>query len=165
MKADLSERLAKLIPMLATDQPGEIVATVLAIRRALDANGMDLHDLVKCLGARPAFDPVEYAAQERRAARQRRYTHPEGFCADHGMETREGFVKSWHVVAAELLKLNRIPKRYGGQCLMDHQIKILERAREGRTITNAEASAIERMDSMLRSAERAQAAERRKKAA
>lgn len=51
--AETRERLAKLIPRLATDHDGEVVATVRAIQRTLKAAGMDLHDLAKSLGQEP----------------------------------------------------------------------------------------------------------------
>ena len=38
-------KLKKLIPMLASDQNGEVIAAVGAIRRTLQSNGSDLHDL------------------------------------------------------------------------------------------------------------------------
>jgi len=43
------ERIGKLIPRLATDHEGEIVATVHAIRRTLDADGATLHDLADAI--------------------------------------------------------------------------------------------------------------------
>jgi hypothetical protein len=42
-----AEKLALLIPRLASEFDGEIVATVHAIRRLLDASGHDLHDLAR----------------------------------------------------------------------------------------------------------------------
>lgn len=47
--AILAPRLKKLIPMLATDHDGEVVATVRAISRTLESAGLDLHDLVEAL--------------------------------------------------------------------------------------------------------------------
>jgi hypothetical protein len=41
------EKLALLIPRLASDFDGEVVATVQAIRRLLRAGGHDLHDLAR----------------------------------------------------------------------------------------------------------------------
>jgi hypothetical protein len=41
------EKLALLIPRLASEFDGEIVATVRAIRRVLSASGNDLHDLAR----------------------------------------------------------------------------------------------------------------------
>jgi hypothetical protein len=39
-----AEKLAKLVRLLASDQPGEVVATARAIGRALRAAGSDWHD-------------------------------------------------------------------------------------------------------------------------
>jgi hypothetical protein len=45
MTPKLADRLSKLIPRLATDADGEVLATVRAIRAALLSQGLDLHDL------------------------------------------------------------------------------------------------------------------------
>jgi hypothetical protein len=45
-------KLALLIPRLASDFEGEIVATVRAIRRLLEADGYDLHDLARVIEGR-----------------------------------------------------------------------------------------------------------------
>src|SRR5690606_6738692 len=45
--SDLAPRLSKLIPRLASNHDGEVVATVAAIRRTLEADGLDLHDLAE----------------------------------------------------------------------------------------------------------------------
>lgn len=39
-----------MLPRLASDHPGEVVATVAAIRRTLAAEGEDLHDLARSIG-------------------------------------------------------------------------------------------------------------------
>lgn len=53
---DLTGKLVRLLPRLASDSPGEVVATVAAIRRTLDRAGLDLHDMAARLteAARPA---------------------------------------------------------------------------------------------------------------
>ena len=48
---DLGERLGKLLTMLASPAPGEVMATVEALRRTLDRAGLDLHDLAARLTA------------------------------------------------------------------------------------------------------------------
>ena len=55
MTPKLSSRLSKLIPRLASDSEGEVLATVRAIRVSLQAEGLDLHDLATCVenGADP----------------------------------------------------------------------------------------------------------------
>lgn len=49
MNQDLLDRIHKLIPRLGSDHDGEIIATVRAIRAALQAQGCDLHDLVRAI--------------------------------------------------------------------------------------------------------------------
>ena len=46
----IAPKLGKLIPLLASDKPGEVVATAAAITRTLKQAGADWHDLVKALG-------------------------------------------------------------------------------------------------------------------
>jgi hypothetical protein len=55
LPATLIPTLGKLIPRLASNHDGEVVATVRAIERVLKSAGRDLHDLAACLGA-PAND-------------------------------------------------------------------------------------------------------------
>jgi hypothetical protein len=52
----VAPRLVKLIPLLASDHDGEVVATVTAIRRTLAAVGLDLHDLAEVISA-PGYVP------------------------------------------------------------------------------------------------------------
>jgi hypothetical protein len=48
---DLVGRLAKLIPRLASDHDGEVIATVAAIKRTLEASGFDFNDLASAVSA------------------------------------------------------------------------------------------------------------------
>lgn len=50
---DMAAKLSRLLPRLASDAPGEVVATVAAIRRTLDRAGLDLHDLAARLTDTP----------------------------------------------------------------------------------------------------------------
>ncbi len=49
----LAPKLARLIPRLASDHDGEVVATVHAIKRTLASAGLDLHDLAGALEREP----------------------------------------------------------------------------------------------------------------
>lgn len=49
MSPIVTDRIAKLIPRLASNHEGEVIATVAAIRRTLDGAGHDLHDLAECI--------------------------------------------------------------------------------------------------------------------
>ncbi len=61
LNIEARDRLKKLIPMLASDQDGEKLATVGAIIRTLQSNGSDLHDLATKLSKqqRLTFDGIE----------------------------------------------------------------------------------------------------------
>jgi hypothetical protein len=52
--ADIAPRIAKLLRLLASDKPGELVASVQALRRVLGSANLDLHDLANV---------VEFAAR------------------------------------------------------------------------------------------------------
>ena len=66
-------KLAMLIPLLASDQPGEVVATAAAIKRTLKSNESDFHTLAKMLTSTPVTrivyrdapkpEPTEWAAK------------------------------------------------------------------------------------------------------
>ena len=45
----VNAKLALLVARLATNFEGEVIATVHAIRRVLEANGCDLHDLARAV--------------------------------------------------------------------------------------------------------------------
>lgn len=53
----IAPKLAKLLPVLGSDQPGEVVAAADAIRRTLTSVGADWHDLSATLTAAPAPPP------------------------------------------------------------------------------------------------------------
>lgn len=46
-------KLAKVLPRLATDSDGEVIATVAAVKRVLASGGHDIHDLTEALTAPP----------------------------------------------------------------------------------------------------------------
>lgn len=62
------EKLAKLIPLLASDHDGEVVSAARAISRALKAATCDFHDIVKALGTSPQPNSA-YARQRADMAR------------------------------------------------------------------------------------------------
>jgi hypothetical protein len=56
----VAPKLAKLLPMLASDKDGEVVATARAIGRTLSAAKADWHDLVRALTERqPEPDSID----------------------------------------------------------------------------------------------------------
>jgi hypothetical protein len=50
----VAPKLSKLIPLLGSDQPGEVVAAATAIHRTLQSAGCDFHDLVAMIESPPA---------------------------------------------------------------------------------------------------------------
>ena len=56
--APISDKLAALIPRLASDSPGEVAATAAAITRQLSKAGADWHDLADQLTSAPEM-PLE----------------------------------------------------------------------------------------------------------
>jgi hypothetical protein len=60
--------LGKLIPLLGSDKPGEVVATASAIGRALHGAGLDWHDLAGRALAEPKIVIVEREASRPQSA-------------------------------------------------------------------------------------------------
>jgi hypothetical protein len=59
------EIVAKLIPRLASNHDGEVIATVRAIDRTLKADRLDWHDLTRALTASPLPPPRGYSPPAR----------------------------------------------------------------------------------------------------
>jgi hypothetical protein len=79
----LAFKLAKLIPLLSSDNDGEALATVRAIGRTLEAGGADFHALAKSV-AEPKM-PIVYRSEAKPAAARRPTTLLEipGWCRTH----------------------------------------------------------------------------------
>ncbi|MGU3388512.1 hypothetical protein ACLBYG_28715 [Methylobacterium sp. D53M] len=80
---DLTSRVAKLLPRLASDQNGEVAATAAAISRTLKAAGHDLHDLAAHIAAEPRTIVVY---RERPAEPQ----HPPSWSSAYGAASPRG---------------------------------------------------------------------------
>ena len=63
--ADLTSRLAKLLPVLASDKAGEVVAATAAITRIMQAEGLDWHDLAGSMARGWAAPPSGNTAAPR----------------------------------------------------------------------------------------------------
>jgi hypothetical protein len=61
------DRLGKLLRMLSSDKPGEVVAAASAIMRTLAAEGTDIHNLADAV-CRPAVPRAEAKAQRASAS-------------------------------------------------------------------------------------------------
>lgn len=83
LSLDLTARVAKLLPRLASDQNGEVAATAAAIQRTLKAAGHDLHDLAAHVAAEPRTVVVY---REQQAEPQ----HPPSWRAAYGAHSPRG---------------------------------------------------------------------------
>jgi hypothetical protein len=83
LSLDLTNRVAKLLPRLASDQNGEVAAVAAAIFRTLKAAGHDLHDLAAHIAAEPRTVVVY---KERPAEPQ----HPPSWSAAYGTASPRG---------------------------------------------------------------------------
>ena len=79
---DAMPKLKLLIPRLASDNDGEIVATVNAIARTLKSNGADLHDLAAALdgGVKSNPRPNTYQREKPKDDPIRRWREIMDFC-------------------------------------------------------------------------------------
>jgi hypothetical protein len=68
----LRERLAKLMPRLASPYDGERIATLAAIERVLNAEGCDLHDLTAAVTVPAVAAPASPSPQPRQRIEARR---------------------------------------------------------------------------------------------
>lgn len=89
----MTTKVAKLIRLLASDKPGEVVAAAGALGRALKANGWDFHTLAEAIEGSPLVPQHDDDTRSWRAVRL--------FCASHPecLTTREAefisSLKSW----------------------------------------------------------------------
>ena len=115
------EKVAILIPRLASDQDGEVVATARAIQRQLAKAGADLHDLAGRLKAAPQDatkgDPgpvfTDYAAAVEwiLATDCGQLTNREiRFCED-----MQGILESWAPKPKQAAWLRALVKKLGGR--------------------------------------------------
>jgi hypothetical protein len=75
MLAPLVPKLVRLIPRLASNHDGEIVATVKAIGRVLESSGLDFHDLAHAVSHAPP--PRWRELESEQAAIDICLTHPQ----------------------------------------------------------------------------------------
>ncbi|KQP02628.1 hypothetical protein [Methylobacterium sp. Leaf93] len=150
----IQPKLIKLLPLLGSDNDGEVVSTVWAIGRTLASAGADFHDLTDSLvkarvviPPRPAGEAFNYADVYRQAARDGGDDfHPAGRSRRFGLPLwHPDETLPWWEVARECLHLNRIlAKRDGERFLRPFEVDLLERfLHQELWPTNAQASWVE----------------------
>lgn len=152
--SELAEKLAKLLPMLGSDQDGEVANAARQIKKALANEKLDFHDLVHTISRRAdrqsykpqkGSDPFNFANAFREGTDASENTHPGAMTSRFGLPIHnESELHSWGSVAQYCIKMNKsIPKRYGGKFLLDWQLKMLSVIAEGVWPNNSNAKLIE----------------------
>lgn len=160
----LAQKLARLVPLLASDNDGEALATVRAIGRTLQASGADFHALAASLERMQVTVTAPLSERDSRSgptsqasynfANAFRQADPVGGAPDHpdAMSRRFGLpiyrqdqIESWFEVTRHCLELNRVfTKKEGGRFLRDFETKLLIAINTGkRWPTNSDAAWIE----------------------
>jgi hypothetical protein len=150
----LVDRLSKLIPMLGSDQDGEVINAARAIQRALTAENLDLHAVVEAIdsGARTRSGlrvrpgrPFNYASAKREADPLFAVPEPDAATPKFGLPLAgPDSVESWAQVAAYCLRINKeIPKKFGGRSLKDFELRLLDMITRYHWPTNREAVVVE----------------------
>lgn len=153
--ADTADRLVKLLPRLASEHDGEVVATARAIGRTLAAAGMDWHALAAAVTGKGSAAPFDFDAWTRNAAASRPRPEPKPRPAPDAPEApanKSGYPlwgtsrsEPWCVVAQHCLQLDwTIPKASGGKFLTKAERDRLKRlAGQWGLVTNADAGWLE----------------------
>jgi hypothetical protein len=108
-----STKVGKLLRLLGSDKPGEVLAAVTALKRTLESASLDVHDLAAIVEAglrpaqqRPSWGPPEPAADNWQSmawfCRHHRHHLPEHhreFIEDLllGRAQHQGRVTQWHL--------------------------------------------------------------------
>ena len=153
--AAIIPKIAKLLPLLASDQDGEVVATARAIGRTLAAGGSDFHALATAIAAPTStnIDWSAFAADVAAGFKAEPDTEKMDPNAPEAPTTRWGLpiwgvkkIEPWNVVAQHCLSLDwMIPKAAGGKFLTKPEREALKSfsSWSSRQPTNAEADWIE----------------------
>jgi hypothetical protein len=165
ISTEIAMKLAKIIPRLATEHEGEVIATVGAISRTLAAAGLDWHAIAEAIensgcapeisfdgsGTQsfrwPGFQDSE-TAREDPAADRRQRPDPD---APDARSRRGGLpiwgvqkIEPWWIVAGHCLQLDHaIPKAFGGKSLTKTDKDRLRAFQRHGPVTNADAGWIE----------------------
>ena len=106
----IAPKLAKLLPRLATDADGEIVATVRALRRTLEGHGADLHDLAAAV-TRPTVERSRVYGDEPGPLTPARMVNRLWACS-HALTPRElDFIRNMHAHAWRGAAMRCSPKQ------------------------------------------------------
>ena len=104
LSPELSARIAKMLPMLSSNAPGDVVNCAAAVTRTLASNGHDWHDLA----AHVAEGPRETIRYIERARRPEPAAYPFGAWRDASPRSRGGTSHRYLVVRCQNASAGRL---------------------------------------------------------
>jgi len=104
LSPELSARIAKMLPMLSSSAPGDVVNCAAAVTRTLASNGHDWHDLA----AHVAEGPRETIRYIERASRPEPAAYPFGSWRDVGRQPHGSSVHRYLVVRCQNASAGRL---------------------------------------------------------
>ena len=142
--AEVATKLAKLLPVLSSNQDGEVIGAARAIDRVLKSANLDWHVLADIV-SRSAPPPIDLSAFRGFTATALDPDAPDAPARKPGLPIwGVKKVEPWCVVAGHCLDLEwAIPKAFGGKFLTPAERDRLRRVRRYGPVTNAEAAWIE----------------------
>ncbi|QCO16963.1 hypothetical protein D3869_16860 (plasmid) [Azospirillum brasilense] len=110
----IAPKLARLLPVLGSDKPGEVVNAAAAISRTLAAAGTDWHDLTALLTAAPA--PPQGITPHQGATPQSRPGSVTSWGAAHRLLENPALLNDWeHGFVSSVLSQMVAGKRLSGK--------------------------------------------------
>ncbi|MCJ2041654.1 hypothetical protein MKK70_07975 [Methylobacterium sp. E-041] len=143
--ADIAAKLAKILPRLASEHDGEVVAAAHAMGRTLAAAGLDWHALARMIEIAPArFAPSSFP-QRSSTSPDPGSEAPNAPCRRTGMRLRDTqTIEPWSRVARYTWMLDwTMPKAFGGRFLSKTDRDRLKGFEGDVSVTNADAAWIE----------------------
>ena len=139
------DRLAKLLPRLASEHDGEVVNTARAISRTLIVAGLDWHALADALQSLSTDAALMGASQHASPSTARKASNPTAPCSKPGMRLWDSQqVEPWSRAAGYALMIDwTMPKAFGGRFLSKAERDRLKEFEKSAAVTNADAAWIE----------------------
>ncbi|MCJ2110276.1 hypothetical protein MKK64_03475 [Methylobacterium sp. E-025] len=143
--ADTAAKLAKMLPRLASEHDGEVVAAARAIGRTLATAGLDWHALARTIQIAPTRSAPSSPQQRSSTSPDTKSEAPDAPCRRAGMRLKDTqAIEPWSRAARYALMLDwTMPKAFGGRFLSKTDRGRLKGFERNVSVTNADAAWIE----------------------
>jgi len=143
--AAVTPKIMKLLPLLASEHDGEVVAAARAIGRTLAATGLDWHALADAIQTLPVSAALVSTPRRSSSSSNRRASDPTAPGSRPGMRLWDSQqVEPWNRAAGYALTLDwTMPKAFGGRFLSKTERDRLKEFERSAPVTNADAAWIE----------------------